>query len=259
MRVPPSPKVRTRRGTGPSSPGTHELLPFSESAQVPKPAHPGGDGRGRVPGKHQETHASLHGTSARGPDADASPVSRLASSHTLIALLQFGPNGYYFAIDPNGYVLLHPNLQPRVRPGGQPASALASLASGEPSSLVCPSLAQTTTDHYRWRRLRCVFSRTSLQTAKFNEPVTLDFLDAEMENDIKVEVGSLNFGRRPLVLFHLFFKKKMFEALFPLRQIRKQMIDGRSGDYTFSTLVKSQDEVIKRWEDLGGGLPIEKV
>lgn len=31
-------------------------------------------------------------------------------------LVQFGPNGYYFAIDPNGYVLLHPNLQPPVRP-----------------------------------------------------------------------------------------------------------------------------------------------
>lgn len=29
-------------------------------------------------------------------------------------LLQIGPNGYYFAIDPNGYVLLHPNLQPKV-------------------------------------------------------------------------------------------------------------------------------------------------
>uniref|UniRef100_A0A3Q2VAP1 Calcium voltage-gated channel auxiliary subunit alpha2delta 1 n=1 Tax=Haplochromis burtoni TaxID=8153 RepID=A0A3Q2VAP1_HAPBU len=26
-----------------------------------------------------------------------------------------GPNGYYFAIDPNGYVLLHPNLQPKIR------------------------------------------------------------------------------------------------------------------------------------------------
>ncbi|KAG7225715.1 hypothetical protein INR49_012301, partial [Caranx melampygus] len=51
--------------------------------------------------------------------------------------VNFGPNGYYFAIDPNGYVLLHPNLQP--------------------------------------------------MTAKFNEPVTLDFLDAEIENEIKVE------------------------------------------------------------------------
>lgn len=29
--------------------------------------------------------------------------------------VQIGPNGYYFAIDPNGYVLLHPNLQPKVR------------------------------------------------------------------------------------------------------------------------------------------------
>lgn len=40
----------------------------------------------------------------------------MSRSHTLMALLQFGPNGYYFAIDPNGYVLLHPNLQPLVRP-----------------------------------------------------------------------------------------------------------------------------------------------
>lgn len=94
-----------------------------------------------------------------------------------------------------------------------------------------------------------MFSLASLQTDKFNEPVTLDFLDAEMENDVKVEVGSPTFGRRPLVLSHLFFlKKKMFETLFPLPQIRKQMIDGHSGDYTISTLVKSQDEVIKRWE-----------
>ncbi|GLD48404.1 voltage-dependent calcium channel subunit alpha-2/delta-1-like protein, partial [Lates japonicus] len=79
----------------------------------------------------------------------------------------FGPNGYYFAIDPNGYVLLHPNLQPL--------------------------------------------------TAKFDEPVTLDFLDAEIENEIKVE-------------------------------IREKMIEGRTGNYTISTLVKSQDE---RYMDQG--------
>lgn len=36
-------------------------------------------------------------------------------------LLQLGANGYVFAIDLNGYVLLHPNLQPQVRrsPKGQ--------------------------------------------------------------------------------------------------------------------------------------------
>uniref|UniRef100_A0A3Q3AP12 Calcium voltage-gated channel auxiliary subunit alpha2delta 1 n=1 Tax=Kryptolebias marmoratus TaxID=37003 RepID=A0A3Q3AP12_KRYMA len=72
-----------------------------------------------------------------------------------------GPNGYYFAIDPNGYVLLHPNLQPK--------------------------------------------------NPKFQEPVTLDFLDAELENDIKVG-------------------------------IRKNMIDGETGEQTIDTLVKTQDE-----------------
>lgn len=67
----------------------------------------------------------------------------------------------------------------------------------------------------RWKCLRCVCaesslpnSRASLQTAKFNEPVTLDFLDAEMESDIKVEVRNLTFRRRLVVLFHLFKKKK---------------------------------------------------
>lgn len=39
----------------------------------------------------------------------------LKTINVLIHLsLQIGPNGYYFAIDPNGYVLLHPNLQPKV-------------------------------------------------------------------------------------------------------------------------------------------------
>ncbi|TKS65201.1 Voltage-dependent calcium channel subunit alpha-2/delta-1 [Collichthys lucidus] len=64
-------------------------------------------------------------------DVSLEDIKRLTPRFT------FGPNGYYFAIDPNGYVLLHPNLQPL--------------------------------------------------TAKFDEPVTLDFLDAELESDIKVE------------------------------------------------------------------------
>uniref|UniRef100_A0A3Q1G814 Calcium channel, voltage-dependent, alpha 2/delta subunit 1a n=1 Tax=Acanthochromis polyacanthus TaxID=80966 RepID=A0A3Q1G814_9TELE len=85
-------------------------------------------------------------------DVSLEDIKRLTPRFT------FGPNGYYFAIDPNGYVLLHPNLQP-----------------------------------------------------PFHEPVTLDFLDAELENEIKVE-------------------------------IRKNMIDGRTGNYNISTLVKSQDE-----------------
>uniref|UniRef100_A0A4W6CIC5 Calcium channel, voltage-dependent, alpha 2/delta subunit 2a n=1 Tax=Lates calcarifer TaxID=8187 RepID=A0A4W6CIC5_LATCA len=68
---------------------------------------------------------------------------------------RLGANGYTFAIDPNGYVLLHPNLRPK--------------------------------------------------------PVTLDFLDAELEDSNKEE-------------------------------IRRQMIDGRSGQRKIKTLIKSVDE-----------------
>ncbi|XP_029107612.1 voltage-dependent calcium channel subunit alpha-2/delta-1-like isoform X2 [Scleropages formosus] len=88
-------------------------------------------------------------------DVSLEDIKRLTPRFTL------GPNGYYFAIDPNGYVLLHPNLQPKI--------------------------------------------------AKFQEPVTLDFLDAELENEIKVE-------------------------------IRTNMISGKTGEKWLETLVKSQDE-----------------
>uniref|UniRef100_A0A8D2ZQY3 Calcium voltage-gated channel auxiliary subunit alpha2delta 1 n=1 Tax=Scophthalmus maximus TaxID=52904 RepID=A0A8D2ZQY3_SCOMX len=66
-----------------------------------------------------------------GIDVSLDDIKKLTPRFTI------GPNGYYFAIDPNGYVLLHPNLQPK--------------------------------------------------NPKFQEPVTLDLLDAEFENDIKVE------------------------------------------------------------------------
>uniref|UniRef100_A0A8C2YZH5 Calcium voltage-gated channel auxiliary subunit alpha2delta 1 n=1 Tax=Cyclopterus lumpus TaxID=8103 RepID=A0A8C2YZH5_CYCLU len=90
-----------------------------------------------------------------GIDVSLDDIKQLTPRFTI------GPNGYYFAIDPNGYVLLHPNLQPK--------------------------------------------------NPKFQEPVTLDFLDAELENDIKVE-------------------------------IRRMMIDGDTGERTINTLVKTQDE-----------------
>uniref|UniRef100_A0A674C0M9 Calcium voltage-gated channel auxiliary subunit alpha2delta 1 n=1 Tax=Salmo trutta TaxID=8032 RepID=A0A674C0M9_SALTR len=69
-----------------------------------------------------------------GIDVSLDDIKKLTPRFTI------GPNGYYFAIDPNGYVLLHPNLQPK--------------------------------------------------NPKFQEPVTLDFLDAELENDIKVQVNT---------------------------------------------------------------------
>ncbi|XP_074223667.1 voltage-dependent calcium channel subunit alpha-2/delta-1 isoform X10 [Camelus bactrianus] len=109
-----------------------------------------------------------------GVDVSLEDIKRLTPRFTLC------PNGYYFAIDPNGYVLLHPNLQPKPLGVGAP------------------------TINLRKRR-------PNIQNPKSQEPVTLDFLDAELENDIKVE-------------------------------IRNKMIDGESGEKTFRTLVKSQDE-----------------
>ncbi|XP_059367245.1 voltage-dependent calcium channel subunit alpha-2/delta-1-like isoform X3 [Carassius carassius] len=88
-------------------------------------------------------------------DVSLDDIKRLTPYYTL------GPNGYYFAIDPNGYVLLHPNLQPK--------------------------------------------------DLKSQEPVTLDFLDAELEDEVKVE-------------------------------IRRSMIDGQRDQKRFQTLMKSQDK-----------------
>ncbi|XP_031235887.1 voltage-dependent calcium channel subunit alpha-2/delta-1 isoform X1 [Mastomys coucha] len=109
-----------------------------------------------------------------GVDVSLEDIKRLTPRFTLC------PNGYYFAIDPNGYVLLHPNLQPK------------------PIGVGIPTI------NLRKRR-------PNVQNPKSQEPVTLDFLDAELENEIKVE-------------------------------IRNKMIDGESGEKTFRTLVKSQDE-----------------
>uniref|UniRef100_A0A3B5AGV2 Calcium voltage-gated channel auxiliary subunit alpha2delta 1 n=1 Tax=Stegastes partitus TaxID=144197 RepID=A0A3B5AGV2_9TELE len=102
-----------------------------------------------------KTHQNQLILGVMGIDVSLDDIKKLTPRFTI------GPNGYYFAIDPNGYVLLHPNLQPK--------------------------------------------------NPKFQEPVTLDFLDAELENDIKVE-------------------------------IRRMMIDGETGEKTIDTLVKTQDE-----------------
>ncbi|XP_018606694.1 voltage-dependent calcium channel subunit alpha-2/delta-2-like isoform X1 [Scleropages formosus] len=90
-----------------------------------------------------------------GVDVHLDEIKKLTPRYNL------GANGYIFAIDPNGYVLLHPNLQPKM--------------------------------------------------VNLPEPVTLDFLDAELEDVNKQE-------------------------------IRRQMIDGRPGQSAISSLVKSIDE-----------------
>uniref|UniRef100_A0A8C0VX66 Calcium voltage-gated channel auxiliary subunit alpha2delta 2 n=1 Tax=Cyanistes caeruleus TaxID=156563 RepID=A0A8C0VX66_CYACU len=68
-----------------------------------------------------------------GIDVALNDIKRLTPRYNL------GANGYVFAIDLNGYVLLHPNLQPQI--------------------------------------------------INFREPVTLDFLDAELEDENKEEVS----------------------------------------------------------------------
>ncbi|XP_078270461.1 voltage-dependent calcium channel subunit alpha-2/delta-2a isoform X3 [Rhinoraja longicauda] len=90
-----------------------------------------------------------------GIDVALDDVKKLTPRYNL------GGNGYFFAIDPNGYVLLHPNLQPKI--------------------------------------------------INFQEPVTLDFLDAELEDENK-------------------------------EWIRRIMIDRKSGNITIRTLTKSLDE-----------------
>uniref|UniRef100_A0A3Q3Q496 VWFA domain-containing protein n=1 Tax=Monopterus albus TaxID=43700 RepID=A0A3Q3Q496_MONAL len=90
-----------------------------------------------------------------GVDVHLDEIKRLTPRYNL------GANGYIFAIDPNGYLLLHPNLQPKL--------------------------------------------------VNLPEPVTLDFLDAEVEDSNKEE-------------------------------IRRQMIDGRPGEMQVKTLIKSIDE-----------------
>uniref|UniRef100_A0A8C6TA89 Calcium channel, voltage-dependent, alpha 2/delta subunit 2b n=1 Tax=Neogobius melanostomus TaxID=47308 RepID=A0A8C6TA89_9GOBI len=100
-----------------------------------------------------------------GVDVHLDEIKRLTPRYNV------RPNGYIFAIDPNGYLLLHPNLRPKV--------------SFIPHSSLC--------------------------LVNLPEPVTLDFLDAEVEDSNKEE-------------------------------IRRQMIDGRPGEMQIKTLLKSVDE-----------------
>ncbi|XP_062977175.1 voltage-dependent calcium channel subunit alpha-2/delta-2 isoform X2 [Elgaria multicarinata webbii] len=90
-----------------------------------------------------------------GIDVALNDIKKLTPRYNL------GANGYVFAIDLNGYVLLHPNLRPQI--------------------------------------------------INFQEPVTLDFLDAELEDENKED-------------------------------IRRSMIDGIRDQRYIRTLIKSQDE-----------------
>uniref|UniRef100_A0A674AQM4 Calcium channel, voltage-dependent, alpha 2/delta subunit 2a n=1 Tax=Salmo trutta TaxID=8032 RepID=A0A674AQM4_SALTR len=76
-----------------------------------------------------------------GVDVAINEIKRKTPTYRL------GANGYTFAIDQNGYLLLHPNLQPKI--------------------------------------------------INFREPVTLDFLDAELEDSKKEEVNTVQTTKHP--------------------------------------------------------------
>ncbi|TNN86236.1 Voltage-dependent calcium channel subunit alpha-2/delta-1 [Liparis tanakae] len=118
-----------------------------------------------------------------GIDVSLDDIKQLTPRFTI------GPNGYYFAIDPNGYVLLHPNLQPKSITSYSDYSIRFNM-----NGLCSVSDVQASS----WGTFSCNFSmcrqlgknfmkRIQSVNPKFQEPVTLDFLDAELENDIKVE------------------------------------------------------------------------
>uniref|UniRef100_A0A674NHV5 Calcium channel, voltage-dependent, alpha 2/delta subunit 2b n=1 Tax=Takifugu rubripes TaxID=31033 RepID=A0A674NHV5_TAKRU len=107
-----------------------------------------------------------------GVDVHLDEIKRITPRYNL------GANGYIFAIDANGYLLLHPNLQPKL--------------------------------------------------VNLPEPVTLDFLDAEVEDSSKEE-------------------------------IRRQMIDGRPGEMQVKTLLKSIDELYCDIHKLEGSAQLSPV
>lgn len=83
-------------------------------------------------------------------------------------LKQLGANGYIFAIDANGYLLLHPNLQPKVM-------RVVAMMYNDVFSLL-----------YLFNP-PCFDA--VVQLVNLPEPVTLDFLDAEVEDSSKEEVS----------------------------------------------------------------------
>uniref|UniRef100_A0AAX7V4N0 VWFA domain-containing protein n=1 Tax=Astatotilapia calliptera TaxID=8154 RepID=A0AAX7V4N0_ASTCA len=98
-----------------------------------------------------------------GVDVHLDEIKRLTPRYNL------GANGYIFAIDPNGYLLLHPNLQPKL--------------------------------------------------VNLPEPVTLDFLDAELEDSNKEEVRNKVFrftSKETRSISHsLFFRVTDMQSLLP--------------------------------------------
>lgn len=139
-------------------------------------AHPWGYGSGCCYQWNQKEDTNIQSKSF------SSPVYPLQENYWIISLfftLKLGANGYTFAIDPNGYVLLHPNLQPKVDPFFSHIIIFAHF------NLLVMKL-----------NLDVIYSVChflSVQIINFREPVTLDFLDAELEDSNKEEVQLLRF------------------------------------------------------------------
>uniref|UniRef100_A0A4W6C8I4 Calcium channel, voltage-dependent, alpha 2/delta subunit 1a n=1 Tax=Lates calcarifer TaxID=8187 RepID=A0A4W6C8I4_LATCA len=100
-------------------------------------------------------------------DVSLEDIKRLTPRFT------FGPNGYYFAIDPNGYVLLHPNLQPL-----QDCVHADAVSDDEIFLSVCvPSLSLALVlPEYSMHYIRATIGDTITQ-AKFSESLLADKFD----------------------------------------------------------------------------------
>uniref|UniRef100_A0A8C7I670 Calcium voltage-gated channel auxiliary subunit alpha2delta 1 n=1 Tax=Oncorhynchus kisutch TaxID=8019 RepID=A0A8C7I670_ONCKI len=82
-----------------------------------------------------------------GIDVSLDDIKKLTPRYTI------GPNGYYFAIDPNGYVLLHPNLQPKVC-SILTSSILRIMIDGNPGEETIETLVKTQDERYIDRGVR---------------------------------------------------------------------------------------------------------
>ncbi|KAA8590192.1 hypothetical protein FQN60_014126, partial [Etheostoma spectabile] len=109
-----------------------------------------------------------------GIDVSLDDIKKLTPRFTI------GPNGYYFAIDPNGYVLLHPNLQPKIR---------RMMIDGETGERTINTLVKTQDERYIDRGVRTYtfapVNGTDYSLALALPPYSEHFIQAKLGDNMK--------------------------------------------------------------------------